>query len=92
MYKHLRYWCADQMMVQKALSARSLSDAQGATIFTGWIKVTSFGFSIVGGYWSRRHIHEVCFSGFSAMLDLSMGGCSELLPFLLSKYIKGSMT
>ena len=34
-----RYWCADQMMVQKALSARSISDAQGATIFTGWIKV-----------------------------------------------------
>ena len=34
-----RYWCADQMMVQKALSAKSLSDAQGATILTGWIKV-----------------------------------------------------
>ena len=33
------YWCADQMMVQKALSAKSLSDAQGATILTGWIKV-----------------------------------------------------
>ena len=27
------------MMVQKALSAKSLSDAQGATILTGWIKV-----------------------------------------------------
>ena len=35
----VRYWCADQMMVQKALSAKSLSDAQGATILTGWIKV-----------------------------------------------------
>ena len=30
------------------------------------------GFSIIGGYWSRRHI---CFSEFSAMLDLYMGGC-----------------
>ena len=29
----------EQMMVQKALSAKSLSDAQGATILTGWIKV-----------------------------------------------------
>ena len=33
------------------------------------------GFSIVEGYWSRRHIHAVCFSGFAAMSNLSMGGC-----------------
>ena len=33
------------------------------------------GFSIIGWYWSGRHIHAVCFSGFSAMLDLYMGGC-----------------
>ena len=34
-----RYWCADQMMVQKVLSAKSLSHAQGGTILTGWFKV-----------------------------------------------------
>ena len=33
------------------------------------------GFSIIGGYWSRRHLHAGCFSGISAMLDLYMGGC-----------------
>ena len=33
------------------------------------------GLSIIGGYWSRRHFHAVCFSGFSAMLDLYMGDC-----------------
>ena len=31
--------------------------------------------SFIGGYWSRPHIQAVCFSGFSAMLDLNMGGC-----------------
>ena len=30
----------------------------------------NFGFSIIGGYWSRLHFLAVCFSGFSAMLDL----------------------
>ena len=34
-----------------------------------------FGFCIIGGYWSRRHIHATYFSEFSAMLDLSKGGC-----------------
>ena len=28
------------------------------------------GFSIIGGYWSRRHFHAVCFLEFWAMLDL----------------------
>ena len=39
-------------MVQKALSARSLSDAQGATILTGWIKVLPmFLIVIPGRFW-----------------------------------------
>ena len=48
-----RYWCADQMMVQKALSARSLSDAQGATILTGWIKVLPMFLIVIPGMISR---------------------------------------
>ena len=48
-----RYWCADQMMVQKALSAKSLSDAQGATILTGWIKVLPMFLIIIPGMISR---------------------------------------
>jgi len=47
------YWCADQMMVQKALSAKSLSDAQGATILTGWIKVLPMFLMVVPGMISR---------------------------------------
>ncbi|XP_023338850.1 sodium/myo-inositol cotransporter [Eurytemora carolleeae] len=47
------YWCADQMMVQKALSAKSLSDAQGATIFTGWIKILPMFLIVVPGMISK---------------------------------------
>ena len=48
-----RYWCADQMMVQKALAAKSLSDAQGATILTGWIKTVPMFLIIIPGMMSR---------------------------------------
>ena len=41
------------MMVQKALSAKSLSDAQGATILTGWIKVLPMFLIVVPGMISR---------------------------------------
>jgi len=47
------YWCADQMMVQKALAAKSLSDAQGATIFTGWIKIAPMFLIVIPGMISR---------------------------------------
>lgn len=40
-------------MVQKALSAKSLSHAQGATIFTGWIKVLPLFLIVVPGMISR---------------------------------------
>ena len=40
-------------MVQKALSARSLTDAQGATILTGWIKVLPLFLIVVPGMISR---------------------------------------
>lgn len=47
------YWCADQIMVQKALSAKSLSHAQGATIFCGWIKVLPLFLIVIPGMISR---------------------------------------
>ena len=41
------------MMVQKALSAKSLSHAQGATLLTGWIKVLPLFLIVVPGMISR---------------------------------------
>ena len=47
------YWCADQIMVQKALSAKSLNHAQGATILCGWIKVLPLFLIVIPGMISR---------------------------------------
>lgn len=33
------YWCTDQMIVQRALAARNLENARGATLFAGTLKL-----------------------------------------------------
>ncbi|KAA3675263.1 solute carrier family 5 (sodium/myo-inositol cotransporter), member 3 [Paragonimus westermani] len=47
------YWCADQMMVQRVLSAKSLSHAQGATLMAGLIKQLPLFIMVIPGMISR---------------------------------------
>ncbi|CAH8526521.1 unnamed protein product [Dicrocoelium dendriticum] len=49
----LWYWCADQMMVQRVLSAKNLSHAQGATLMTGLIKLLPLFIMVIPGMISR---------------------------------------
>ncbi|CAG2112098.1 unnamed protein product, partial [Medioppia subpectinata] len=47
------YWCADQMMVQRLLAAKSLSHAQGGTLFAGFLKIFPLFLIIIPGMISR---------------------------------------
>uniref|UniRef100_H2YMH3 Sodium/myo-inositol cotransporter n=1 Tax=Ciona savignyi TaxID=51511 RepID=H2YMH3_CIOSA len=47
------YWCADQVIVQRALAAKSLSHAQGATIFAGLLKILPLFIMVMPGLISR---------------------------------------
>nr|XP_009861531.2 sodium/myo-inositol cotransporter [Ciona intestinalis] len=47
------YWCADQVIVQRALAAKSLSHAQGATIFAGFLKTLPLFIMVMPGLISR---------------------------------------
>ncbi|VDD81414.1 unnamed protein product [Mesocestoides corti] len=47
------YWCADQMMVQRVLAAKSLSHAQGATLMAGFIKIFPLFIIVLPGMISR---------------------------------------
>lgn len=47
------YWCADQMMVQRTLAARSLSHAQGGTLFAGYLKLFPVFLLVLPGMISR---------------------------------------
>lgn len=47
------YWCTDQSVMQRLLSARSLAHAQGATIFAGYTKALPLILMIIPGMISR---------------------------------------
>ncbi|KAI0223188.1 Sodium/myo-inositol cotransporter [Lamellibrachia satsuma] len=47
------YWCTDQMMVQRALAAKSLSHAQGGVLFAGYIKLMPLFIMVLPGMISR---------------------------------------
>ncbi len=47
------YWCTDQMMVQRTLASKSLSHAQGATLFAGAIKFLPLFMLVMPGMISR---------------------------------------
>ncbi|KAF8565729.1 hypothetical protein P879_09913 [Paragonimus westermani] len=47
------YWCADQMMVQRVLAAKSLSHAQGGTLMAGVIKQLPLFIMVMPGMISR---------------------------------------
>ncbi|KAK2191259.1 hypothetical protein NP493_56g00025 [Ridgeia piscesae] len=49
----LWYWCADQMMVQRLLAAKSLSHAQGGCLFCGYLKVVPFFAMVIPGMIAR---------------------------------------
>ncbi|XP_021933380.1 sodium/glucose cotransporter 5-like isoform X3 [Zootermopsis nevadensis] len=47
------YWCADQLMVQRTLAAKSLSHAQGGTLLAGYIKILPVFIMVLPGMISR---------------------------------------
>ena len=53
LYFVIRYWCADQMMVQRLLAAKSLSHAQGGALFAGYLKILPLFLIVIPGMISR---------------------------------------
>uniref|UniRef100_A0A8C3QZ70 Solute carrier family 5 member 9 n=1 Tax=Cyanoderma ruficeps TaxID=181631 RepID=A0A8C3QZ70_9PASS len=46
-------WCTDQVMVQRALSAKNLSHAKGGSVFAGYLKLLPVFFIVMPGMMSR---------------------------------------
>ncbi|CAB4010763.1 sodium glucose cotransporter 5-like [Paramuricea clavata] len=47
------YWCTDQVMVQRALAAKSVVHAKGGTIFAGFLKILPMFIMVFPGMISR---------------------------------------
>lgn len=83
------YWCSDQMMVQRTLAAKSLSHAQGGTLFAGYIKILPLFMMVMPGMISRVLYTDVigcigpeeCFKACG-----NYNGCSNsAYPYLIMK-------
>ncbi|KAF7244326.1 Sodium/glucose cotransporter 4 [Varanus komodoensis] len=46
-------WCTDQVIVQRSLSAKSLSHAKGGSVFGGYLKIFPMFFIVMPGMMSR---------------------------------------
>ena len=47
------YWCTDQVIVQRVLSAKSIADARGGTVLAGFLKILPVFMLIVPGMIAR---------------------------------------
>ncbi|CAH8523432.1 unnamed protein product [Dicrocoelium dendriticum] len=75
------YWCADQMMVQRVLAAKSLSHAQGATLMAGVFKQLPLFMMVVPGMISRMLFPDeiACIPGDHCFKVCGQrSGCSNL--------------
>ncbi|XP_076451212.1 sodium/myo-inositol cotransporter-like [Babylonia areolata] len=75
------YWCTDQVIVQRALAARSLSHAQGATLLAGFIKILPLFAMVMPGMISRvLYPDEVACTNPDYCMEVcqSKAGCSSI--------------
>ncbi|CAF0765506.1 unnamed protein product [Brachionus calyciflorus] len=83
------YWCSDQMMVQRTLAAKSLSHAQGGTLFAGYLKILPLFMIVIPGMISRALFPDTvgCSDPQSCMeVCDSPNGCSNIAyPMLIMK-------
>ena len=67
------YWCLDQALVQRVLSARSLQHARASTVFAGFLKITPVFIMVMPGLVARRL--------FDA--ELRVLGSNQALPLMM---------
>ncbi|KAL1507346.1 hypothetical protein AB1Y20_008192 [Prymnesium parvum] len=77
----LWYWCLDQAIVQRVLSARSVHHAKASTILAGFLKTTPVFLMVLPGIVARKLFAE----------ELSAVGCppkcNEALPLMMTNLL-----
>ncbi|KAG7169193.1 Sodium/glucose cotransporter 4-like 1, partial [Homarus americanus] len=95
----LWYWCTDQMMVQRAMAAKSLSHAQGGTLFAGYFKILPMFIIILPGMISRVLFPnevgcadpEECFKSCGSRVSCSNSAYPRLVLEYLPTGMRGVM-
>lgn len=74
------YWCTDQFMVQRALSAKDISNARKGTIFAGFLKLLPVFLFFVPGVIGYALVQK-------GMLDLSLDNPDQVLPAMITGFL-----
>lgn len=75
------YWCADQVIVQRLLAAKSISHAKGATVMAGFIKILPLFMMVMPGMISRiKYPDEVACVDKDICYEIcqSYAGCTNI--------------
>ncbi len=72
------YWCTDQVIVQRTLAARNITEARRGTIFAGYLKVLPLFLFVVPG---------VIAAGLAQRGELSLASSDQALPALVQQVL-----
>jgi len=76
------YWCTDQNIVQRVLSAKNISEARRGTIFAGFLKITPLFFFVIPGV--------IAFS-LAAKGQLNLSSSDSALPTLIKTLLPSGL-
>ena len=84
----LWYWCTDQYIVQRVLSARGLKEARRGTIFAGYLKLTPVFIFLIPGMIAVA-LYKQNFPGFESIGTNPQGAFPVLVSNLLPAGLRG---
>ena len=84
----LWYWCTDQYIVQRVLSARGLKEARRGTIFAGYLKLTPVFIFLLPGMIAVA-LYKQGFPGFESIGKTPQGAFPVLVSNLLPEGLRG---
>jgi SSS family solute:Na+ symporter len=84
----LWYWCTDQYIVQRALTARNLKEARRGTIFAGYLKLTPVFIFLLPGMIAVA-LWKQGVPGFESMASNPQGAFPVLVSNLLPVGLRG---
>jgi SSS family solute:Na+ symporter len=74
------YWCTDQFIVQRTLSAKDISNARKGTIFAGFLKLLPVFLFFIPGVIAYALVQK-------GMLNLSLDNPDQALPAMITGFL-----
>lgn len=78
------YWCTDQYIVQRALSAKDISNARKGALFAGYLKLLPVFLFFIPGVLAYALLQK-------GVIDFSLEDADQALPALITQILPGGL-